>query len=529
MTELKKFYQHSSHYLLGQVGFYVIGFVSFPIFTRIFSVSEYGLISLTLNTIAIATVFSKMGLQQSVLRFYPEYTRNSGADARKRYYSTLFWSATVIGAAATVVLMLGLWGVPSQWLSPTLRKLMLLAAVLVLVRAMFSIVMNFWRAEGKTTAYNLVSVGTKAGTVAAICILLFTWRRTPVAFFVGTIAVELVLLVWVVIVLCRRDLLSFGTFETHFFKLAVAFGLPFIGYELAALVLDTGDRFLVEYFLGAKQLGYYAAAYNISSYIQQCFAVPLNLAAFPIYMGVWVNKGKEETQAFLSRGLDHFLLIAFCLLGGVVVTGRDAIVILSTEKFQDAARLLPTLVAGLLIYSLGIYLNAGMLIHKKTYAMARFITYSCVINMLLNVWLIPRMGLQGAAVATLLACAFLMALMGWKSHQVLPLRFNFMGMLRYALAASAAAFVSMAVDLHRPVFNFLVKGTLFVLLDAGFLWLIDSSFRKLASGGVTLLRARLSGSTAKTVASAEAPAEASTWKPVSDEVASSVDSLPAGR
>ncbi len=529
MTELKKFYRHSSHYLLGQVGFYLIGFASFPIFTRIFSVSEYGLISLTLNTIAIATVFSKMGLQQSVLRFYPEYTRDASADAKKRYYSTLFWAATAIGAAVTLVFLLGLWGLPAQWVSPMLRKLMLLAAVLVLVRAMFSIVMNFWRAEGKTTAYNLVSVGTKAGTVAAICILLFTWRRTPVAFFVGTIAIELVLLLWVVIVLHRRNLLSFGTFESRFFKLAVAFGLPFIGYELAALVLDTGDRFLVEYYLGSKQLGYYAAAYNVSSYIQQCFTVPLNLAAFPIYMGVWVNKGKEETQAFLSRGLDHFVLIAFCLLGGVVVTGRDAIVILSTQKFQEAARLLPTLVAGLLIYSLGIYLNAGMLIHKKTYTMARFITYSCALNMALNVWLIPRMGLQGAAVATLVACAFLMALMGWKSHQVLPLRFNVLGMLRYALAASAAAFVSTRVDFHHPVPNFLAKGTLFVLLYAGFLWLIDANFRKLMLSGVALLRAQLAGGPAKPEASAAVPAEASAWKTVSNEVGSSVDSLPAGQ
>jgi len=529
MTELKKFYRHSSHYLLGQVGFYLIGFISFPVFTRVFSVSEYGLISLTLNTIAIATVFSKMGLQQSVLRFYPEYTRNADAEARKRYYSTLFWSATAIGAAATVVFMLGLWGLPAQWVSPTLRKLMLLAAVLVLVRAMFSIVMNFWRAEGKTTAYNLVSVGTKAGTVAAICILLFTWRRTPVAFFVGTIAVELVLLVWVTIVLHRRNLLSFGTFETHFFKLAVAFGLPFIGYELAALILDTGDRFLVEYFLGSNQLGYYAAAYNVSSYIQQCVAVPLNLAAFPIYMGVYVNKGKEETQAFLSRGLDHLLLISCCLLGGVVVTGRDAIVILSTTKFQEAARLLPTLVAGLLIYSLGIYLNAGMLIHKKTYAMARFITYACVLNMVLNVWLIPRMGLQGAALATLLACAFLMALMGWKSHQVLPLRFNLMGLLRYALAAAAAAVLSMGVDLHRPVFNFLAKGTLFVLLYAVSLWLIDGDFRKLASSGMELFRSWRSGSPLERLAGAEASEGEGAWKPASEEVQSSMDSLPAGR
>jgi O-antigen/teichoic acid export membrane protein len=157
-----------------------------------------------------------------------------------------------------------------------------------------------------------------------------------------------------------------------------------------------------------------------------------------------------------------------------------------------------------------------MLIHKKTYEMARYISYSCAINMVLNVWLIPRMGLQGAALATLLACAFLMALMGWRSHQVLPLRFNFVGMLRYILAASAAALVSMRLELQHPVLNFLAKGTAFVLLYAGFLWLIDGNFRKLASSGTKLLRA-------------ETPVAAGAWKPVSDEVQSSVDSLPAGR
>jgi hypothetical protein len=85
------------------------------------------------------------------------------------------------------------------------------------------------------------------------------------------------------------------------------------------------------------------------------------------------------------------------------------------------------------------------------------------------------------------------------------------------------------VDLHRPVFNFLAKGTLFVLLYAGFLWLMDMNFRKLMSSGAALLRARLSGSPVKPVASAAAPTEESSWKTVSGEVESSVDSLPAGR
>ena len=71
MTELRRLYKDSSHYLLGQVGIFLVGFVSFPVFTRVFSVPEYGLMSLALNTVALAVVFSKLGLQHSLVRFHP--------------------------------------------------------------------------------------------------------------------------------------------------------------------------------------------------------------------------------------------------------------------------------------------------------------------------------------------------------------------------------------------------------------------------------------------------------------------------
>ena len=72
MSSLKTLYRHSSHYLGGRVAVMLLGFISFPVFTRVFSVAEYGAINLIMNTVLLLTVVSKFGFQHSVQRYYPE-------------------------------------------------------------------------------------------------------------------------------------------------------------------------------------------------------------------------------------------------------------------------------------------------------------------------------------------------------------------------------------------------------------------------------------------------------------------------
>ena len=69
---MKKLIQHSSHYLAGLFGGLAIGFISFPIFTRIFSVADYGMIDFIQKILLVPTALSKAGMQNSVLRFYNE-------------------------------------------------------------------------------------------------------------------------------------------------------------------------------------------------------------------------------------------------------------------------------------------------------------------------------------------------------------------------------------------------------------------------------------------------------------------------
>jgi O-antigen/teichoic acid export membrane protein len=483
MSDFKNLYRHSYHYLLGQIGIFVVGFISFPVFTRVFTVEEYGILSLVLSTVGIIVVVAKLGLQHSVQRYFPEYANSKDPSDRRRYYSTMLWSSAAVALVITLLYFLGVWSFPDRWVSSPLKKLLMMTAVLVFIRSVSSIVMNLWRAEAKTKAYSFVSVAIRGGTVAGIIVLLFTWERTLRAFVVGTIAVELLIMSLVLWRLHGKRLFAFKMPQTDVFKVAIAFGLPMVGYEISCLILDQGDRYLVSYFLGTKSLGYYSAAYNVCTYIQQAIAVPLNLAMIPIYMNLWVTKGKEETRSFLSRSLNHYLLVAIGLVAGVMVTGRDALVFLSSKKFEEAYHLLPTLVAGLLVYSLGIYLNAGLLIHKKTYTMMKLVFSSFLLNMAINVVLIPRIGLQGAAIATLISYVVLVAMMGWHSHALIPLSFDWAACSKYVAAATVAAFAAWNVNLQVPLANLAVKGSIFVALYFGILFLTYRQFRHLARKG----------------------------------------------
>ena len=105
-TELNKLLRQSVHYFAGLAGTMALGFVSFPIFTRVFSVADYGTIDYVQKIILLLTAGAKLGLQNSALRFYDSREFGSDREAERRYYSTLFYSVGVVAATVAAVFWL---------------------------------------------------------------------------------------------------------------------------------------------------------------------------------------------------------------------------------------------------------------------------------------------------------------------------------------------------------------------------------------------------------------------------------------
>ena len=458
--DFKTLYTQSSHYLAGRVVVMLLGLLSFPVFTRLFSVDEYGLLNLVTKTVAVFVVFAKMGVQNSVLRFYQDFARHGDRSTVRAYYSTLYFSIFVFAAMATIGFDLFIWLAPNKWMSPLLRQLLLLGSALIFIRGIYSVLVGFWRVQERTILFNGVDALNKVGVIVVICLLAFTWERSVRAFLGGSLLVEGATVFIASYLLFHQGLILPSAWNSKLFKDAVQYGAPLIFYELFGVVLASADRFLVQFYLGSRQLGYYSAAYNLSSSLQESVVAPLALALFPIYMRLWATKGREATQTFLSTIFNHFALVAVGIIALVALTSKDAVILLASDKFQKAHTLVPLLVAALLLAASHFFVDPGLLIYRKTGVMARIAIYSTVANIALNVLLLPRMGLFGAGLATFLSYLFMTLLTVHASFALLPIPLQLRRVAKYAAAAAIIFFALRGLHTEHALVGLAVKGAL---------------------------------------------------------------------
>jgi O-antigen/teichoic acid export membrane protein len=479
MSAIKTLYRHSFHYLGGRVVLMLLGFASFPVFTRIFSVADYGIISLISNTVLLLTVVSKFGFQNAVQRYYPEAAKSADPDALPRYYATLFYGTALIAALLTLLFALSIPLGSARFLGISATGALLLAISLVGIRALRSMQMNLLQMENKTKLFNIMDIVQKALAIGLTCALLFFWRKSVFAFFLGMVAVEgaIVLQYWPF--MARRRLLSPWMIDREFLRNAMAFSFPLMAAEISWVVLDSGDRFFIQRFLGSQALGYYSAAYGVATYWQELLTVPLQLALFPICMKLWASKGLQETQTFLSRSLDQFLMGTVAVVSVAMITSRDVIVVLASKKFQEAHGLLPYLVIGLVLCATMIFFRPGLLIHERASKIATATLYACLLNIAMNIVLLPRIGIVGAAIATMVSYAAMVGFLAYESWKVLPFKVDYLALARYIVAGAAVAWLVSRLSLPTPLVDAVVKGALVVILYAAVLWIVDRNAREL--------------------------------------------------
>jgi len=480
-AELKNLWRQSFHYLASFLGNMGLGFISFPIFTRAFSVADYGLIDFTQKILLLPTAVSKLGLQNSALRFYNQ-EQESVPRKPAGYYSTIMLGVALPASAITVLFLAGVQLIRGSAIDPPLALVWSFAGVLILVRSIWSMLMAFLRVEERTKKLCVTSVAMKAATIAAVCCLLPLAGASAHTYFAGTIAAEVIFAGILLAPLLRRGLVHFREIDRGLLRAAIAYGLPMIVYELAGVALLYGDRGMVRHYLGQEALGYYTAGYGLSNYINDFVTASLGMAITPIYLRIWAKEGREQTSKFLTVSLDLFLMAATLVVVGTALVCQDSLVLLASAKYSAAGPLIPVLVAAMLIHATQQFLSAGLLIAKRTGTMALVLLASTALNLMLNGLLLPRIGLQGAAIAALVSRAFCVGLLWRLSAPILPLSIKPAALLRYAGCGLVAWLMASPIQLHPIVLNIGVRGTVAVAVYIACLCLLDPRARALAAG-----------------------------------------------
>ncbi len=476
-SKVRKLFGHSSHYAIGTVLATLSHLVTFPVLTRIFSVADYGILSLITVGISTVLAISKLGLTTSAVRMYEECRSEGGQFSIENYYSTFFITACAAGSLISLAYAAFVFLFYDKLFDSAWSGLFLFAAFIICCRTVNAILCSFLRAEQRTKFFNAFSVAlTYLGSGLSIFLALFIIKGLW-GFYTAQFIAESVALIILFRHLAKRYRPKLNDFSLPLLRISLKFGLPLVGLEFLNHILTYGDRFLIQLFCNPDALGIYSVGYNLASYVSNILLVPLSFAVTPVLMETWARDGEEATRRFLTSTTRYVALVFFPVLAGFITVGDELLLLLASAKYREAGIIIPFAVIGAGFFALANVFNAGLIIHKKTGKILLYSFIAATLNILLNLLLIPKSGIIGAAIATLIAYGFFFIAISISSFALLSFPLRYGKIFLYLLLSVVMAGCTTMITLDNLLLSLVCKILSGIIVYAVLVVLLDREVR----------------------------------------------------
>jgi len=391
-SPLRRLLQFTVIYGAGEVANNALAFVLVPVYTRLLTPGQYGVLEVFNRTLEMLNIFAAVGIGMAAMRSYFGREKGEGGGA---VFSTAMafavtnslWMAAALSAAAGLISQLLLGSTLYAWLFR-------LTFSIVIFEQGFGMVRTYLKTTGRPIFYSVLSVSKYAVTMGLIiCSLLYLGKEVKyvllatlaanVAFFVPSAAV----------------LLSRIGFKISWqgLKRMLAFGLPFVPGGLLLFILNNADRFLLIAMSGQTEAGLYALGYRMALVPVMLLLVPFQAAWGPFMMERGETREGPELFAVVLSYLTAVCCFASLLLA---LFAKEVIGIIAAPSYAQAYRVLPPVLLGYTFWVVSVVLDAGIYITRRTAWKPLLLATGAGTNVALNLLLIPRLGMMGAAYAT---------------------------------------------------------------------------------------------------------------------------------
>ena len=249
----------------------------------------------------------------------------------------------------------------------------------------------------------------------------------------------------------------------------LAFGLPIVPASLAIWVFASSDRLVLAKLSTLDQVGIFAVAASVAS-ILGLLNGAIGQAWSPHAFRVYVEQ-PAEAPAFYGR-IMTYILVGFGLASvGITAFAPELLTVVATPQFYPAAVAVGPLALGFMA-SASVQITAvGISLTKQTKYLALFTWIAALLNLALNLLLVPRWGVMGSSWATAMTYLFLTVAYALATQRLWPVLYE----KRRAISAIALAAIFTVGAMYLPALP-LMEGIvlksiyclIFVALLAGF-------------------------------------------------------------
>jgi O-antigen/teichoic acid export membrane protein len=202
------------------------------------------------------------------------------------------------------------------------------------------------------------------------------------------------------------------------------YGLPLSLTVALTVVISTSDRFLIAWFHGEDAAGLYSVAVDFTSQTLTLLLMVINMAMFPLAVRAFEQEGREAAQEQMRSNASLLLAAGVpCVVGMTVLAPGIAHCFIGKSFREAAVGIMPLIALGTLLAGLKAYhFDAAFQFAHRTIYQVWIVLFAAVVNLALNLVAVPRWGIQGAAVASLIAYVISIVLTAWlgRRHFTLP-------------------------------------------------------------------------------------------------------------
>lgn len=378
----------STCYLFGNIFNKGIAFLTVPIFTRILSTTDYGIVTTYNSWISILGMFMGFTLHMGV--------RMASVDYKEKlddFMSSiiLFISMTSFGIVLIVTAGAVLLNV----------KVNILLLILCLLQAYSAAViedyshylMMQYRYKFRTILMVLPNLIAVIFSIIAITLVLKT--DLYLGRIIPTAVVYLIFGIIIVLIVLKKGKrkINWG-----YVKYGLAISAPLIVHGIALNILSQSDRTMITWLADASQTGIYSLIYNFSM-----IATVITTSLEGVWIPWFTNRmTKKEFSDINKLAIDYINLMTYAMVCLILVAPEIVRILASKDYWEGITIIPPIVLANYVIFIYTLYVNIEHY-YKKTANITINTVVAAFINIVLNFVLIPKYGYVAAAYTTLTA------------------------------------------------------------------------------------------------------------------------------
>ena len=388
----------------GTFGSKLLVFLMVRFYTGYLTPAEYGTADLITQTANLLIPLVSLDITDAVFRF--------AADRQGKRAEAFSVGLRVItlGSAGLLLVIALLQGVPA------VRAYGFLLASFVIASCCHALCAHFVRARGNTALFAAQGLFNTALFIGLNVLFLAVFHWGIRGYVLSTTAANLittVLLIWKARL--WRDVRPGPVRGLR--RQMPRYCVPLIPTAIFWWIMGVSDRYMVKWFLGSDANGIYAVAYKIPTILTILAAVFLD--AWQLSAIAESDGDRQARLRFFGRIWDAFASAVFLGAGGIIALSPLLIRLLAEEAYYDAWRYIPVLTLSMAA-AFSNFLGSVYVVTKRSAASFWTSLSGAGTNIVLNLWLIPRMGIQGAAVATFASCLVVFLIRLVNARQLLP-------------------------------------------------------------------------------------------------------------